>query len=131
MIKLRPMTMADADKMLEWKNYPETRHYALRSNEEINREDHITWLEKNIQYFKVIQGDNEVIGAFRIQDGEVSIWIDKAFRNQGMATKTLNQVTEKGMWCKIVDGNISSIRAFVKAGFVPINHFDNYYILRK
>jgi hypothetical protein len=44
--RLRPMTIADADKMLTWKNYPETRQFAIASHEEIKREDHLQWLEK-------------------------------------------------------------------------------------
>jgi len=128
---LRPMLMADAEKMLEWKNYEETRRFAIQTHDEIKRADHIAWLEKNIQHFHVIQGSNNMIGAFRIQDNEISIWIDRVFRGQGMALKTLNQVGTKGMTAKIVNGNIASFKSFVRAGFVPVDYKDNYYILRK
>jgi len=127
------MTMADSDKMLEWKNYSETRQFAIQSHDEIKREDHLKWLEKNLQYFQVIEAFNgkEMVGAIRIQDGEVSIWVDREFRKCKVATGILITGTNYGMTAKIVDGNVGSMRAFIRAGFLPIDHVDNYYTLKK
>lgn len=126
-MKLRPMTMQDADKMLEWKNYPETRQFAIHSHFIIKRENHIKWLSKNLQYFKVI---NDRQGAIRVQNKEVSIWVDRAFRENGLATEAVKKVSKHGMTAKIVDGNVSSMRCFIKCGYIPVSHEYNYYILQ-
>ncbi len=134
---IRQMTMKDADRMLEWKNYPETRKFAIKTHEEIKREDHFKWLEDNIQFFHVVEFDLDLkgkvlAGAVRLeQSGEVSIWIDRAFWGQGVATEILKRATIAGSTAKIVNGNIASFRAFVKAGFIPKDYIDNYYILEK
>lgn len=129
-MKLRPMTWVDADFMWKLKNYPETRKFAIASHDEIKREDHYKWLEKNIQYFQIIEVHEGVCGAVRVRDNEVSIWIDRKHWGKGIATYTLQTIAKRGMMCKIVDGNIGSMRAFVRAGFTPIKYIDNYYIFQ-
>jgi len=133
------MTMADAEKMLEWKNYPETRQFTIQSHDEIKLEDHLKWLENNVQYFQIIQFNPNgdflkplMGGAVRIHADEISIWIDRAFRNQGIATRVIEMVAQKGMTAKIVDGNVGSLRAFIKAGFLPVeyNYVDTYYLMK-
>lgn len=137
MITLRPMVMADANQMLVWKNYKETREFAIQSHDEIKIEDHLNWLEKNIQHFQVISDAYEfgegIAGAVRVHDGEVSIWIDRAFRNKGIATKVIRMVAQQGNIAKIVNGNIGSFKAFVRAGFEPFgyNEEDKFYTLWK
>lgn len=136
---LRPMTMADADKMLEWKNYPETRKYSILTPDEITKEDHYAWLEKNLDGFKVIlnRRTGVVVGAIRVVDDQVSIWIDQAFRKLGKATWILQHHAQRGMTAKIVDGNIGSMRAFIRAGFLPVSYATverrniGYYNLQK
>lgn len=136
---LRPMLMTDADFMLGLKNDLATRKFAIVSHKEIKREDHYKWLENNLQYFRVIQDTERglPIGAIRVQDLEVSIWIYHQFRNQGIAKKTLQLISGQGMSAKIVEGNLASMRAFIYAGFVPVEYIvkfpetPNYYIFRK
>lgn len=131
-MKLRLMTMDDAEFMLELKNYPETRQFAIKSDLMILREDHLKWLEQHVQEFKVIVSETKnPVGAVRVHEKEISIWIDRNYWGKGIATKTINTVAEKGHWARIVDGNVGSFRAFTKAGFYPVFHAENYYILRK
>ena len=127
------MTMEDADFMLELKNYPETRRFSISTPHEIKRADHIYWLEKNIQYFQVVDGATERIGCVRLFAKEISIWIDRKYWGLGVATEVIKKVSEPGTYAKIVDGNVASFRAFVKSGFVPVAHsaVDKYYILQK
>ena len=137
------MTMNDADAMLRFKNYEETRRFAIASHDEIKKEDHLKWLEQNLQYFQVFeetygsydQNIPVVIGAIRIQDGEVSIWVDNLHWKQGRATFILQHHTRRGMTCKIVEGNVGSMRAFIRAGFEPVHYVNastcNYYIYKK
>ena len=131
------MSLTDADKMLEFKNYPETRKFAIASHDEIKMEDHIKWLSENLQYFQVFQDEfeNEISGAIRIQDGEVSIWVDNLHWKQGRATFILQRLARKGMQAKIVEGNVGSMKAFIRAGFEPVHYVNastcNYYIYKK
>jgi RimJ/RimL family protein N-acetyltransferase len=129
-MNLRPMTMEDADKMLEWKNYPETRKFAIVTNAEIRRDDHLKYIENNLQYFQIIRVEGEVVGAVRVKDNDISIWIDRDFWRHGLATEAIKMVSVKGMTAKIVSGNIGSMRAFIKAGYFPISYQDNYYIFQ-
>ena len=112
--------MADADFMLELKNDNDTRNFALSTSEEIKKEDHYKFLESNIQYFQVIEDKGSRIGAIRIQDNEISIWIAKQFRKKGIALMTINTVKRFNMTAKIMVGNFPSLRAFIRAGFLPI-----------
>lgn len=130
-MNLRPMTMADADKMLEWKNYPETRQYAILHNNEIKKEDHYEWLRGWLYEFQVIDSGGNLCGAIRIHNNEVSIWIDREYRNQKLASLFLEGVAKHRMIARIVAGNIASIRTFINAGFKPISYQDNYYIFQK
>ncbi len=136
-MQLRQMLFSDADFMLEMKNYPETRQFAIASHEEIKKEDHYKYLEDNIHYFQVIEfAVNERAGVIRIKDNEISIWIDRKFWGKGIASFILEQVSEKGMEAKIVDGNLASMRAFLNAGFKPFSYheggvFSNHYIFKR
>lgn len=124
---LEPMTMKYADALLEMKNYPETRAAAIIAKNRILKSDHYKWLEENIQYFQRIVG----IGFIRIQNNEISIWIDRIWWGKGMATEILKRISKKGMTAKIVASNIASMRAFINAGFKPVKFIDGYYIFQK
>jgi len=125
------MIMADADKMLELKNYPETIQFAITTHEEIKKEDHYKWLEENIQYFQAICDGEKMVGAIRIFEYEISVWIDREFWKRGIATYVLQHVSKRGMTARIVNGNTGSFKAFVRAGFEPVSYSDNYYTLKK
>lgn len=135
---LRPMKMEDAEFLLELKNYPETIMYSINTKEEIKMEKHLEFLKENLDEFQVIQdsqGGGSVItpiGVVRVDDlHQVSIWIKKEYWRKGIATKTLELVSKKGFWAKIVNYNIASMRAFINAGYKPKGFFDNYYIFQK
>jgi RimJ/RimL family protein N-acetyltransferase len=130
-MKLRTMTMDDADFMLELKNYPETIQYSITTEEEITKQAHYKWLPDNLKYFQVIMDEDKMIGAIRIQDYEVSIWIKKEYWKQGMATWVLQTFCKRGMTAKIVEGNIASMKAFIRAGFLPKSFQNGYYIFQK
>ena len=130
-MQLRPMIMDDADFMLELKNYPETRKYAIESNGVIDKCSHYQYIADNIQYFQIIKFGDEKAGAIRIKNNEISIWINRQFWMKGIASFVLEQVSEKGMTAKIVNANIPSMKAFINAGFKPVTYLDTYYIFEK
>lgn len=130
-MKLRPMTMEDADRMLEWKNYSETRKFTILGSHRIKKADHYEYLKKNIEFFKIILHNNKVCGAVRIQEKEVSIWIDRKFRGKGIAVEVIKKVSRLGFKAKIVKGNVASMICFLKCGFWPVSYYGDYYLLEK
>ncbi len=129
---LRPMLMSDSDFMLELKNDPQTRAYAILSHDEIKREDHIDWLQQNVQYFQVVEEHNHVpirVAAIRFFDNEISVWVHEKYRGMGYAASAIKRVRKNLSTAKIVIGNISSIRAFIKADFRPVKLVDNKYYI--
>lgn len=132
MLELRPMTMGDAMSMYKWKNYPETRRFAIAHHNPIAKRDHLKFLKKNLKYFQVVMWKGRTAGAIRIQDGEVSIWIDKKWWGIGLATNVLTLVSKQGYTAKIVNANLASMRCFIKAGYVPVEYREEgYYIFKK
>jgi len=126
------MTMADADFMLELKNQPETRQFAIATHDKITKEAHYKWLPDNLQYFQIIEDNaGERVGALRIQNNEVSIWVDRNHWSKGIASYVLGNECEIGMTAKIVVYNVGSMRAFIRAGFEPISFHETYYIFQK
>ena len=131
-MKLRPITMEDADQMLEWKNYPETRQFAIASHDEITKEAHYAWLKDHLDGFFIIENDDGVrCGAVRIHNNEVSFWVDRSMWGKGIATWVLIHVTYPGLFGKIVDGNLASMRCFIRAGYEPVSYHDGYSIWQK
>lgn len=128
---LRPMTMADADKMLEWKNYPETRMFSIVSKEEIKKEDHYKYLEANLQYFQIIESHMDIVGAVRVHDNEISIWIDRTHWGKGIASTVIKMVSNSGSTAKIAQGNFASMSAFARNGFIPISYYDGVFTFKK
>lgn len=127
----RPLEMSDANFMLTLKNYEETRKFAIQSPDEIKLEDHLKWLEKNKQFFHIIEFVGTKVGAFRIEGTEISIWIDREFWGKRIATTVLTEVRFTGMIAKVVTANIASMRAFVSAGFMPCEFVDEKYFVFK
>jgi len=138
------MQMTDSDFMLGLKNDPQTRKFAILTKEEIKREDHIKWLEKNVHEFQVaVEVGDRLVGAIRIhpiqpesgnigllqQQSEISIWITPDFRALGYGTTLIKMVRKHRMIAKIVIGNLPSMRAFIKAGFLPKEFIDDKYYI--
>lgn len=128
-IKLRPATIEDAQDLFRWKNDPVTRRFSILTKNKIKWEDHLEYLNKNIGSFQIITDGENSFGAIRITD-EVAIWLDKKYRGKGIAFEALQQIIERGMVAKIVNGNIASFRLFISLGFKPIEYMGGYYILK-
>ena len=130
---LRKATLEDANKLLRWKNDYTVRKYSIASNERIKKENHIRWLKKNIDKIQIITDGKIDYGDIRLTD-EIAIKIDKKYRGKGIGDWAIKQV--KGDYvAKIVDGNVCSMRLFIKNGYLPVKYkFKKgvfYYELRK
>jgi len=73
------------------------------------------------------------IGDFRLDGDYVAIKLDSKFRGKGYGMEIINMVKRVGMLAKIVDGNVPSMRLFIKCGFNVREHKVKngvgYYIL--
>lgn len=133
-IRLRKATLEDAEILLNWKNDPETRKWAIVTHDKIKMENHIKWLEKHYKEIAIITDGEKDYGNIRINKEEIAIVIDKKYRGYGLAKKVLSKIETKRI-AKIVDGNIASMRLFISAGFKPVAHkYKNgigYYVLQQ
>lgn len=135
-MNLRKATRADELFMFVYKNYPETRQYALETMDGIDSLVHAAFWDAHWPEFQMIFLDDpsEPVGAVRIKsDGEIAIWIDRAHWGRGIATFILDKVAEPGKsWARIGAFNIPSMRAFIKAGFAPTCFVsaENYYTFK-
>lgn len=131
MFRLRPATIDDADFLLELKNDPVMRKFAVVTHNKIKKADHIKWLSKNLHTFQIVEVDKKPAGMLRVTDDmEVSINLHPDFRGQGLGTKVMKKCPRK-VWAKIVDGNTPSMKLFTNSGFRIIDHIKNYYVLYK
>lgn len=129
-LKLREATMDDAKFLLDLKNDPVMRKFAVVTSEKITMRKHLKWLASNIDTMWIITLKGDDMGMFRItDDNEVSINLAPASRGQGIGSRVLKKFCPKGVWAKIVDGNVASMKIFLKNGFEIIDHKKNYYVL--
>lgn len=128
-MKLRKATTEDSDFLLELKNDPVMRKFAVVTHKKIKKADHEKWLAKNLHTFSIVMVDGERMGMFRVTDDkEVSINLAPAARGKGLGAKVLKRCP-KGVWAKIVNGNVPSMRLFLNHGFKIVDYKENYYVL--
>ena len=141
-IGLRALEPTDADLIHQWENDPEVwplsgsvHPYSRKAiSDFINDSHHDIYIDRQLRLMAV-DGDGNPIGAVDLFDfcpvhqrAGVGILIDKASRGQGMAVEMLNCVSElafgnlalRQLHCHIAIDNEPSLRAFAKAGYVPI-----------
>lgn len=140
--------MKDANKLLAWKNYAETRRFAIVTHRNITKKNHLKWLENRLKKddnFFIIHGDGRDHGDIRLEEGdnevEISIRLDKGSRGRGIALTAILEISalakrlfpKKPVIAKIVNGNIASMKTFCRAGYVPFayNRNHGYYILKQ
>jgi RimJ/RimL family protein N-acetyltransferase len=131
MITIRQATNDDMEDMFRWKNDPITRQFAIKTHKKILWKNHVKWFEQNKFLVFIICQKNIKIGTVSIVP-EIRIIIDPEYRGQGFAFKALQYLVQPGYIAKIVNGNIASMRLFLKLGFKPICYNEaGYYIFQK
>jgi len=133
-MKFRKVTMEDADFLLDLKNDPEVRKWAIVTHQEIKRENHLFWLEKKLKekgiYFYILIEDDNCVGDLRVEaDREISVRIVKEFRGKGLARQALGLIAGK-FYAKIVEGNLASMNLFIKSGFKFTDYKEGVYLLK-
>lgn len=134
-ITLRSATKEDCRDLWIWRNRPEIRKWCFHSKE-IGFEDHKKWFEKKMEDEKVKiyiseDKDGEKIGQARFELDKdtafISVNLNPRFSGKGLGNRLIRIATElfvrknpevKEVIAEIKDENISSKRAFEKAGYV-------------
>ena len=144
---LRPITDADTDDIVRWRNDPEVWKYFL-FREPFTPEMHRAWLRDKVETGKVIQyiivehESGKSVGSVYFRDideknesAEYGIFIGEAFaRGRGLGTETAKLFTAFGLdvlrlhriSLKVLGGNDIARRSYEKAGFVTEGIFRDY-----
>ena len=146
-LSLRPITDADTDDIVRWRNDPEVWKFFL-FREPFTPEMHRAWLKTKVETGRVIQyiivehESGKSVGSVYFRDideknesAEYGIFIGEAFaRNRGLGTETARLFTAFGqdvlrlhrISLKVLGGNDVARRSYEKAGFVTEGVFRDY-----
>jgi ribosomal protein S18 acetylase RimI-like enzyme len=132
-LTVRPATEADADRLLAWRNDPETLRWS-RGNQPVAGPIHREWLHNSLRdpdrLLLVVETDHPV-GTVRFDregaDWEVSITVAPGDRGRGLAARLL--LLGEGalrarhgaatVLANVHEDNAASLRLFRTAGYVP------------
>ena len=118
-MRLRPVTVDDADILLAWRNDPVVRA-ASRSTDEVTLAEHEAWLMRMLEsphswLFIGVDEEDQSVGHTRVVEegglGEVSIVVAPRARGRGLGAQLLN-LTHNAY---AASGGNCELRAFVKA----------------
>ena len=136
MLDTRLATVRDARLLLGWKNEEEVRRFSIVSREKIRYKDHLRWLREVLENpavaLYILTWNGKPCGDMRFSGGdtaiEVSVRIDRNFRNLGIASRAIPYLSKEILWggkpliAKIVEGNIASMRTFIRCGYRPVEY---------
>jgi UDP-2,4-diacetamido-2,4,6-trideoxy-beta-L-altropyranose hydrolase len=144
-IKLRRATPDDMRSLFEWRNAPETRHYAF-DPKPIAWEDHQRWFRASLgrddRHLLIGEMDGEAVGVLRydVEEkwAEISIYLVPGKSGRGLGTAllcagnawlALNLPAITSIRAKILPENIPSRKAFLKAGYVESGGNFEYHVV--
>lgn len=129
-LKLRPVTMEDAEKILAWRNDAGSRENSFHS-ELIAWDTHIAWLKKKMDnsdcILYMVSDGAEDVGHIRLditdKIGEISYMVAPEKRGQGYGSALLKLISmQSSLDVKALVGlvqkkNVASGKCFLAAGF--------------
>ena len=146
-VSLRPITDADTDDIVRWRNDPEVRQFFI-FREPFTPEMHRAWLKNRvaagqvIQYIIIDRASGKSVGSVYFRDvdpvseaAEYGIFIGEAdARGRGVGTETARLFTAFGLdvlrlhriSLKVLGGNEIARRSYEKAGFVFEGRFRDF-----
>jgi predicted dehydrogenase/RimJ/RimL family protein N-acetyltransferase len=134
-VTLRAVRLQDADRLLAWRNDPETRRWS-RSSHEITPEEHADWLGRALTdpltRLWIAESDRRPIAHVRVGPeahgiAEVHVALAPEARGRGLgaavlteaAARTLAEPGISRLYADVKPGHEASLRAFARAAFVP------------
>jgi RimJ/RimL family protein N-acetyltransferase len=132
-ITLRRARSEDAERLLQWRNDPETRRWYLQ-RARVPRRDHEGWLSLKLAdracRIYIVEERGTPVGQLRIERtapgaAEVSLSVDAAARGRGIGSAMLTraaaaarrELRAKKLLAHVRPENVPSAVAFLKAGF--------------
>lgn len=137
-VYLRPMTIEDTDRIVNWRNNPRVRNHFIYQKP-FTREGHLAWIENKVNTGEVIQfiicenSTDRPVGSVYFRDinrehrkAEYGIFIgEDDAAGKGVGSEVCRLACEYGFreekWHKIMlralSDNIVAIRSYEKAGF--------------
>src|SRR3954451_14714791 len=135
-MRLRPMTIEDADQLLRWRNSPDVARWML-DDRPITASDHVAWLKSRVDSpadrYWIIESDGRDVGMVHLDNVEsddrcarCGFYIgDASARGSGVATAALKRVLEiafgelhlSKVRAEVLDCNIPSLALHERLGF--------------
>jgi len=129
-VNLRPARVSDAEHLFAWRNDPQTRRFAFRS-EALVWADHLAWLERRLAdpdtAILVAEEGNVAVGQIRFDRqadvAAIHIVIAPDARGRGIGASLLRLAASacpfpvERLRAEVVPANAASLAAFAKAGF--------------
>jgi len=125
-LRLRPATVLDSGRLLEWRNDPRTRA-ASREPRSIGLEEHIRWLERALQdpdqEILIAEEEGEPVGMVRAEwEGEtrkLSWTVAPQARGRGVGRSMVKMMVERirgPVRVEVKKGNVAFSRMAERAG---------------
>ena len=133
-VTIRRTTMNDADKLLEWRNDPETVRFST-TDAGVSKDEHYSWLERKLDSEETMiligcdSASGEEMGVVRFDAHDEHFWVVSinlapAWRGRKMAAPLLDEaVAVFGnehtaiLTAYVKQGNIASRKVFERCGF--------------
>jgi predicted dehydrogenase/RimJ/RimL family protein N-acetyltransferase len=132
-LELRLARPSDEQRLLAWRNDPETRR-SSRQQQEIERDEHRRWLQRTLKdpsvRLWVVETEGGPVGQVRVcRDaggmGELHVALAPEARRRGLGAGALVQASGRalaelgltGLRAHVKPGNEASMRVFARAGF--------------
>lgn len=146
MLALRAADLDDEQRLLAWRNDPQTRAASFDEGE-VSAEEHGRWLRRKLgdESCTILVGEvgGEVVGVVRFDRddatiAEVSVIVAPAARGRGMGVLLLRsavreaqrQLGIESFRARVKEGNRRSLGAFAAAGFTTYADADGVVELR-
>ncbi len=135
-VKIRPITEADTDNIIKWRNNPAvSNNFIYRST--FTKESHLNWYNNKIKTGEVVQFiisyENADVGSVYIRDidmnnkkGEFGIFLgEERFFGKGIGTSAtklildyaFNELNLNKVYLRVFTKNLGAIKSYEKAGF--------------
>ena len=125
-VRLRLATMADAERLLHWRNDPDTRRFSLNA-EHVTAQQHVHWLQQSLsdpqRRLYIAECSGQPVGTARVDSTaechRISWTVAAEYRGKGLAKAMVkllvSQLTGK-IVAEILPGNTASVKVAQHAG---------------
>ncbi len=149
-MRLRPMTIEDADQLLRWRNSPDVARWML-DDSPISERDHIAWLQARVSSpadrYWIIESGGHDVGLVHLDDVESDdrsaswgFYIgEPSARGRGVATAALTRVLEiafdelrlSRVRAEVLDFNTPSLALHERLGFTRAGEQGNRVLFER